>query len=178
LVLGIVLGAALHATAPDSEAIHGLSKNLFTPVGQIFLRTIFMIVVPMVFSALVLGVYELGQSHGLGKTASKTLLYTVIASSASVLIGISLVNFFKPGMSFQIDSSVVAEQAGALQKIQTNAAQAKSFSEAIVELIPKNPIDSAARALDGEMIALMVFALIFGVAMSVVFRGRNEDEVV
>jgi DAACS family dicarboxylate/amino acid:cation (Na+ or H+) symporter len=178
LVLGIVLGAAFHAFAPDAEWIHAISKHLFTPVGQIFLRLIFMIVVPMVFSALVLGVYELGQSRGLGKVASRTLLYTIIASSASVLIGVGLVNLLKPGASFQIDSSVIAGQGEALEKIQSNAAQAKTFSESIVELVPKNPIDSAARALDGEMLALMVFALIFGVAMSVVFRGKNEEDVV
>jgi DAACS family dicarboxylate/amino acid:cation (Na+ or H+) symporter len=178
LILGLALGATLHAFAPDAEWVAAISKHVFTPVGQIFLRLIFMIVVPMVFSALVLGVYELGQSHGLGKVASRTLLYTVIASSASVLIGIGLVNVLKPGASFEIDSSVIASQTAAVEKIQTNAAQAKSFSESIVELVPKNPIDSAARALDGEMLALMVFALIFGVAMAVVFRGKSEDEVV
>lgn len=172
LVLGLVLGALAHAFLGDSALVAGVSKNLFTPLGQIFLRLIFMIVVPMVFSALVLGVYELGEGHGLGKIAGRTLLYTVIASSASVFIGIGLVNLFKPGVGFNLSSVDVSGQTVAVEKIQTNAAQAKSFAESIVELVPKNPIDSAARALDGEMIALMFFALFFGVALS---RTKNHE---
>ncbi len=172
LVLGLVLGALAHAFLGDSALVAGISKNLFTPLGQIFLRLIFMIVVPMVFSALVLGVYELGEGHGLGKIAGRTLLYTVIASSASVFIGIGLVNLFKPGVGFNLSSVDVSGQTIAVEKIQSNAAQAKTFAESIVELVPKNPIDSAARALDGEMIALMFFALFFGVALS---RTKNHE---
>lgn len=181
LILGLVFGALSHAFLGDAEWLAAISKHVFTPVGQIFLRMIFMVVVPMVFSALVLGVYELGQSHGLGKVARNTLLYTVIASSASVFIGIGLVNTLKPGESFRTESAAVQAQASvqsaAVEKIQANAASAKSFSESIVEIFPKNPLDSAVRALDGEMIALMVFALIFGIAMAVVFRGKKESEV-
>ena len=62
LVSGIVLGAALHSHA-DTPWIVALNVNVLRPIGQIFLRTIFMIVVPMVFSALVIGVYELGRGH-------------------------------------------------------------------------------------------------------------------
>ncbi len=181
LVLGLLLGALAHAFIGDAPWLQNVSKHLFTPLGQIFLRMIFMVVVPLVFSALVLGVFELGQSHGIGRVASKTLLYTLLASSASVFIGIGLVNTFKPGVGYPLNAEVVtapgSELSGAVEKIQSNAAAAKSFSESFVELFPKNPLDSAVRALEGEMIALMVFALIFGVAMSVVFRGKSEEDV-
>jgi DAACS family dicarboxylate/amino acid:cation (Na+ or H+) symporter len=177
LVLGLLLGAIAHHTLGDAEWLQAVSKNLFGPLGEIFLRLIFMIVVPMVFSALVLGVYELGQSHGIGRVASKTLYYTILASSASVFIGIALVNFFKPGVGHPISLDAVSTQSNALATIEGNAAAAKSFAESIVELVPKNPLGAAVRALEGEMIALMVFALIFGIAMSVVFRGKKEEEV-
>lgn len=184
LVLGLLLGALSHSFLGDSEWVAWCSKNVFTPVGQIFLRMIFMVVVPMVFSALVLGVYELGQTRGLGKVARNTLLYTVIASSASVLIGIGLVNTLKPGVAFRSDADAATmlsragtEQSAGLTTIQANVAASKSFSEAIVELVPKNPLGAAVRALDGEMMSLMIFALIFGIAMSVVFRGKEESEV-
>ncbi len=177
LVMGLVLGAIAHWVALESPIVQAVSRHLFGPLGQIFLRMIFMIVVPMVFSALVLGVFELGQSRGIGRVASKTLLYTVIASSASVFIGIGLVNWLKPGVGYQLDADRVAAQSTAVETLQGHAAAAPSFSDAIVALFPKNPIDSAARALDGEMIALMVFALIFGIAMSVVFAGKKEEDI-
>ena len=105
LVVGITLGSLAHPYQ-DVYWLQKLNEFLMVPVGQIFLRLLFMIVVPMVFSALVLGVYDLARHQGVGKVASKTLMYTIIASTASVMIGIGLVNFFKPGEGFKIDTSV------------------------------------------------------------------------
>ncbi len=173
LVAGVVLGAFLHPYA-DNPVLQGFNTNFLSPIGQVFLRLIFMVVVPLVFSALVLGVSELGKSHGLGSVAGKTLAYTVIASAASVVIGITLVNLFQPGKGFTIDTSRLSEQASNVATIQKNASQATSFSQALVELIPKNPLDSATKALSGEMLPLMVFALIFGVALSLVGRKGHD----
>lgn len=173
----MVLGLLLHPFA-QQETLVAINTHLLQPIGQVFLRLIFMIVVPMVFSALVLGVFELGQSHGLGKVAGRTLLYTVLASSASVIIGISLVNALKPGVGLQFDPSLLAEQSSSVQSIQKNASAAKSASQSIVELIPKNPLEAATKALEGEMLALMVFALIFGAALSMLPSRANEEKSV
>src|SRR5690348_10472890 len=143
LALGILLGLALHPFAETSTWVNALNEHLLQPIGQVFLRMIFMVVVPLIFSALVLGVFDLGESHGLGRVASKTLSYTVIASSASVVIGVLLVNLFQPGKSIELDPSVLAKQTAAVQTIQKNASEAKPLSQTLVELIPKNPIDSA-----------------------------------
>lgn len=175
LLGGLILGTLSNAFFHDSPGVSSLVNNFMNPVGQIFLRLIFMIVVPMVFSALVLGVYELGQGRGLGKIAGRTLLYTVIASSASVIIGILIVNLLKPGAGFQIDASMVSEQASSVEKIQNNAAAAKTLAQTIVDIIPKNPIDIAARALDGEMISFMFFALMFGLALSVITKKASGE---
>ena len=80
LVLGIGLGAALHSQN-DSAWIVAINANLLRPIGQIFLRSIFMIVVPMVFSALVIGVYDLGRGRDLSGVAGRTLWFTVVMSS-------------------------------------------------------------------------------------------------
>jgi DAACS family dicarboxylate/amino acid:cation (Na+ or H+) symporter len=163
LAVGFALGTLAHGYG-DSSAIQALGMHVLRPIGQIFLRTIFMIVVPMVFSALVVGVYELGRGHGLGRVAGKTLAYTLILSSASVMLGVALVNLLRPGTGVQLG------QAGAtgasVQTLQANAAAAKPLSDILIELIPRNPLESAVRALDGEMLPLMVFSLIFGVAIS------------
>lgn len=165
LAAGIALGLLLHPYAA-SENLNAFNTHFLQPVGQVFLRLIFMVVVPLIFSALVLGVMELGEGKGLGRVAGRTLLFTLIASSFSVLIGVGLVNLVEPGKGFYVNQNVIMQQQQGVQTIQKNAAEAKPLSTTLVELIPRNPIDSAARAFSGEIIALMVFALIFGLALS------------
>lgn len=176
LVLGIVLGTIAH-NYQGTTWMDGLNTYLMIPVGQIFLRLLFMIVVPMVFSALVLGVYDLASHQGVGKVASKTLFYTVIASTFSVLIGIGLVNFFKPGEGFQVDKSIFEAAKTNVETISANAQASKNFAQAIVDIIPKNPLDAAVRALEGEMLALMFFALFLGFAFYLYKRGSDKKEL-
>ena len=175
LIAGIVLGTFAH-TYMDVGWVTSINEYLMVPVGQIFLRLLFMVVVPMVFSALVLGVYDLAKHQGVGKIASKTLFYTVIASTCSVLIGIGLVNFFKPGVGFNIDTSLIATSQTNVDTIASNAKSAKTFAQAIVEVIPKNPFDAAVRALDGEMLALMFCALFFGFAFFLYSKDKEKGE--
>lgn len=167
LLFGLVLGIALHELAPEQTFL----LSLLEPIGQLFLRLIFMTVVPVVFFGLVLGVYQLAGHHGLGKTVGKTLLYTLIASSMSVIIGITLVNILKPGSGVQLPQNM---NTLAVDKIASNASAAKPISQTLLELIPKNPLQSATLALDGEMIAVMVFALFFGFALSRVIKNSDS----
>jgi DAACS family dicarboxylate/amino acid:cation (Na+ or H+) symporter len=162
LLLGITLGAALHPYA-DAPWLVALSAHVLRPIGQIFLRTIFMIVVPMVFSALVVGVYELGRGRDLSGVAGRTIAFTVLLSAASVGIGLALVNLLQPGRGLALPAG---SAAGGVQAIQANAAATKPLSDILIELIPRNPLESAVRALDGEMLPFMVFAVIFGFAVS------------
>jgi DAACS family dicarboxylate/amino acid:cation (Na+ or H+) symporter len=136
-----------------------------------------MIVVPMVFSALVMGVFDLASHQGVGKVATKTLFYTVIASTASVLIGIGLVNFFQPGRGFKIDTSLFEAAKTNVETIAENAKASKNFAQAIVEVIPKNPLDAAVKALEGEMLALMFCALFFGFAFHLYQKSSSKEEL-
>jgi DAACS family dicarboxylate/amino acid:cation (Na+ or H+) symporter len=172
LALGILVGAALHSSA-GSPTIDAINVNVLRPIGQVFLRLIFMIVVPMVFSALVIGVYELGRVDGLAGVMGRTVRYTVILSTLSVAIGIGLVGLIRPGDAFPL----TAAQADSVEALQANAAAAKSISQTLVELIPRNPIEAAVRALDGEMLQLMIFSLIFGAALSVATPKKGADNV-
>lgn len=173
LVLGLLAGVLLHPYA-DNETLKNLNTHLLQPVGQVFLRVIFMIVVPMIFSAMIMGVYELSRGHSLGNVASKTLMYTLVTSTLSVIIGISLVNILKPGSGFTMDPNLLSDQSAAVSAVQKNAAAAKPLSQTLVELIPRNPLDAAARAFDGEMISFMVFSLIFGIALCMASRSKDE----
>lgn len=180
LALGVIFGLMLHPFS-GTESLVWINAHILQPIGQIFLRSIFMVVVPLIFSALVLATCELSQGQNMGKVAQKTLMYTIIISSFSVLIGVSMVNIIKPGQNYSVSESqklALAEQSSKVASIAKSAEQSTSFSQTIVELIPKNPLASAAKALDGEMIAVMVFALIFGVALSVVQKKQKEQLVI
>ena len=175
LVFGIVLGLTVYAIAPGAAWVDSLVRNVAYPLGQIFLRLIFMIVVPLVFSSLVLGVLELGDVKKLGRVGGKTLLYTLFASGISVAIGITMVNFFKPGEG--LDASVRGQLEGTFaaqsQSAIESAKKAVSWSDALLSLIPRNPLAAAVDALNGEMLALMVFAVFFGVALAQIRREKE-----
>ena len=168
LVAGFAAGAIAHAYGA-SPTVDFIGTGILRPIGQIFLRLIFMTVVPLVFAALVVGVYELGREHGLGAVAARTLVYTLLLSAMSVGIGVVLVNAVRPGAG--LPQSGTAESAGGVKQLETNAAAAQPLSDVFIELIPRNPLDSAVRALDGQMLPLMIFALIFGYAISRGDRG-------
>lgn len=163
LLFGACAGLLLHPYG-QSETLQIFNRYLLEPIGQLFLRLIFMIVVPMVMSGLMLGVYQLSSHHGLARVAKRTLFFTVLASSASVVIGVSLVNVFEPGVGLKI--AHIAGQGAALQTIEQHAAAAKPVVQSLLEIIPKNPFATASQALEGGMLPLMFFSLAFGAALA------------
>jgi Na+/H+-dicarboxylate symporter len=175
---GALLGLLVYAFASNAPWVDPVVTYGLQPMGQIFLRIIFCAVVPLVFSSLVLGVYEMGDFKALGRIAVKTLIYTIVASVTSVTVGLALVSWLKPGVGF--DATLLKDATTMPQNFQVidNARKAKSAAQAFVELIPRNPFESAVRALDGDMLALMVFALIFGIALLSVRGGRSGDPLI
>ena len=134
------------------------------PVGSVFLRLLFMLVVPLIFSSLALGVAGLGDLRSLSRVGLKTLAYTVVVSAIAVAIGLTLVNVLQPGAG--ISAATRAElTAGAADRASTlvKASAPKSGLELLVEIVPANPVRAAA---DGDMLALMFFALMIGVGLA------------
>jgi Na+/H+-dicarboxylate symporter len=128
ILIGVLIGAASGIASflvlGDSPALDGFIRYVTQPVGQIFLRLIFMLVIPLLFSALVLGIVGLGDVRRLGRMGLRTLVYTVVVSSIAVLIGITVVNVLRPGdgMSAELRERLVegaAERASALGQAQT-----------------------------------------------------------
>lgn len=172
LVLGAVGGLALQPYS-DVSSLLFVRQNILEPVGQIFLRLIFMIVVPMVFCGLFLGVYELASHHGLGKVVSRTLMWTVLTSSVSVLIGVAVVGLFQPGRGLDLQTVDAGMMSGTVEKLKGHAAASKGIVQALVEIVPSNPLAAGVRALEGEMLSLMFFALFFGIAAAS-FHGKSD----
>lgn len=174
LILGATLGSFFHNYS-DSEWLLNLNRYVFEPLGQVFLRLIFMIVVPMVFSGLVLGTFELGKHQGLGRVIKRTLFFTALSSISSVIIGIFLVSLIKPGKFINLSNYNFS--ADNVDKIKSNVASSKPIIQALLEIIPKNPIGSALNALEGEMLSLMFFAMFFGFALSRGLKNSNKDSI-
>ncbi|MCI0330877.1 MAG: dicarboxylate/amino acid:cation symporter [candidate division Zixibacteria bacterium] len=178
ILIGLGVGAAAGIVAnlfwSGSPQLEWLIKNLIYPFGQIFLRLIFMIVIPLIVSALALGTAEMGDLRKLGKIGAKTLAYTVAVSTVSVIIGITLVNLFKPGEGISAENRAKLEQtfgAGGTQKTLEQAAEAKSWSETLLDIIPKNPFADMAGIFSdnykgGGVLAVMFFAIFLGIALS------------
>ena len=183
ILLGLVAGAAAGLTArtlypadadgTTHQTVEFVARNFAEPAGQIFLRLIFMVVVPLVFSALTLGVAGIGDIRSVGRLGLRALLLTVILSSLSVVIGLTLANTVRPGERLSpADRDLLREQYGSSQQKAVEQAQkARSLVETLLELIPKNPLQEMVGALDGSspgsgMLGVMVFSLITGIAIT------------
>ncbi|HYM82393.1 MAG TPA: dicarboxylate/amino acid:cation symporter [Candidatus Limnocylindria bacterium] len=161
LIAGLVAGVAAHHLWGDAPALERVVRNVTEPAGKIFLRLLFMLVVPLIVSALALGVSGLGDLRRLGRIGLKTLLYTIVVSSIAVLIGIGLVNLFKPGQGLDPD---LAQRLPRGVPIPAAPAAGTTGVDFLVGLIPNNPIRAMA---DGDMLAVMVFALFLGIGLAI-----------
>jgi DAACS family dicarboxylate/amino acid:cation (Na+ or H+) symporter len=176
LLAGAGAGAAANAWWSGSAGLGWVVTNVSEPVGKVFLRLLFMLVVPLLFAALVEGVAGL-EVKRLGKIAAKTFAYTVAASAVAVVLGVTLVNVVQPGRrtaATAAPAAAAAAAAGTAMAPGTAAAPgaaapkpAGALGEGvgiglIVAMVPDNPIKAMAQ---GDMLAVMVFALIFGLGL-------------
>jgi DAACS family dicarboxylate/amino acid:cation (Na+ or H+) symporter len=163
LLLGAFAGAVAHATFGDHPALETVVDYVARPIGQVFLRLLFMLVLPMVFSALALGIAELGDLGKLGRIGLKTLAYTVSVSAIAVLVGVVAVDLFRPGDGLPEDVRArllagAAERATAI----TGAPPPKSGVDLLVRIVPENIVRAGA---ENDMLALMFFAVMTGVGL-------------
>jgi DAACS family dicarboxylate/amino acid:cation (Na+ or H+) symporter len=160
LLVGLVLGIAAHLLLGDSIFLDSLVRYAIEPVGQIFLRLLFMLVIPLVVSALTLSVAELGDLRQLGRIGGKTLLYTVVVSTIAVGIGVGLVNWIQPGRGLPPE---VTAHLRATTPPPASTTVGRTGVDFVVSLVPINVVHAMS---EGDMLALMVFAVIFGVGLA------------
>ncbi len=179
MIAGAVTGVAANLTMGDSPALQAFVNTVSYPAGQIFLRLIFMVVIPLVVSALTLGVAELGDVRRLGRVGVKTLAFTLVLSSVSVLIGVGLANLVKPGERLSAKSraalmEIMGKTAGEVEKPPERETGLQIF----LDLIPQNPVEAMVNAFRGDILAVMVFSLFLGVALTLVDRSKTEPLLV
>lgn len=157
LVLGVVIGILLHKQPIP------IVMNLLVFIGQTFIRLIQMVVIPLVISAIVIGITSIGDSKQIGKLGSKMILYYAILTGVAVTIGTALALLMKPGLgaAHYISTNIAVDiQAHVAATIE---AQRENFLNIILQFIPSNPLSAIAK---GDMVPIIVFAVMFSVALA------------
>lgn len=163
-LVGLVLGLIANATVSDAAWVEWVSTYITGPIGQIFLRLIFMMVIPLLISALIVGIAEMGDIGALKRVGLKTLAFTVIVSGVAVVLALAVTNYFQPGVGVdQAQARQMLEDArqGA-GAIISGQADKPTGVEAVLAIIPSNIVTAMSTS---DILAVMVFALIFGIGM-------------
>ncbi|HEV2851906.1 MAG TPA: dicarboxylate/amino acid:cation symporter [Thermoanaerobaculia bacterium] len=165
-LLGVAGGILAHFTVGDTPGLAAFIKYVTLPLGRIFLNLLFMLVIPLIFSALVLGVAGMGDPRALGRIGLKSLLYTVVVSAIAVFIGITLVNVLRPGEGIPPEVRTRLQQNAPPSAAAPSApATEKSAVDLIVDIVPRNPVKSAA---EGDFLGIMFFSLMIGLGVALV----------
>lgn len=164
-VVGLGGGLLVNMTVgADAPWLVWLTSNITGPAGQIFLRLLFMLVIPLLFSALVVGVAEMGDLKSLGRAGIKTLVLTIVVSGIAVLIGLGMVNLFRPGDGVDpaLAQSLLAQGREGAAAIVEKAPESIQMGQFFLDLIPSNVFTAAA---DNQILPVMIFALFFGIGL-------------
>ncbi|PZO51617.1 MAG: dicarboxylate/amino acid:cation symporter [Alphaproteobacteria bacterium] len=173
--IGLLAGLYVNLNlGPETPWVVWVTSNITGPLGQIFLRLLFMLVLPLLFSALVVGIAEMGDLGALGRVGWKTLALTVVISTIAVLIGLGFVNFFRPGDGVDpaLAQQLLAQGAEGAAGIVENAPDSVNLGQFFLDLIPQNVFAAASANL---VLPVMVFALLFGIGLVLVKSPATDQ---
>ncbi|MFA9422663.1 MAG: dicarboxylate/amino acid:cation symporter [Sedimentibacter sp.] len=137
--------------------------TVIKPIGDLFLRLIKMIVVPLVFFSIISGVVSIGDINKLKRLGGKTLAYYIITTIISGLIGLTVAHIIKPGAGFAMNIIAEANQ---------EATAVPSLSETLLSMVPTNIVESLST---GNLMQIIVFAVLFGIAMTII--GKKAEPI-
>lgn len=176
LFIGLVIGVVCGLIANRLGAVTPLVNQAVAVadvIGNLFLRLLFVMVVPLVVSALALAVAEIGDLGKLGRLGLATLGVTIVLSGSAVVIGVGLVNLIRPGdaLAAARGDEQAATATPETGRVLAQATGMKKFRDIVIDMIPQNPLQEMVGAIDGSskgngMLAVMVFALLLGAAIA------------
>jgi Na+/H+-dicarboxylate symporter len=155
LVLGVALGGMVHYQYPGSA--DGFAKNIKL-LGTIFIRMVQMIIAPLVFSTLVVGIAKMGDMKMVGRVGAKAMAWFLSASLLSLLLGMVLVNWLQPGKSTKVSMANVASADDLLKNTH-----AFSLEQFVTHVVPKSVFEAMAT---NEILQIVIFSILFGIALS------------
>ncbi len=166
VVLGAVLGILIGFLNPE------LGASL-RPLGDAFIKLISMLLAPIIFGTIVVGIAKMGSLKEIGRVGIKALIYFEIVSTIALLIGLVVVNILKPGVGMNIDPATLDAQSVA---IYTTAAKQHGVADFLLNIIPSSVVDAF---VQGNMLQVIVFALLFGLALVYVpDRGKHVVDLI
>jgi len=175
LILGALTGVLCNMFFSTSTLLLFFQQYFTDPLGKIFLNFLIMMVVPLVFASLALGVAQIGDLKKLGRIGFKTISYFFVVTTLAVAIGLALVNLIRPG-----DYLPDVTKTQLLESYKGQASELKSASEntefgvqTLVNIVPRNPIAAIAKP-NPDMLALIFFSLMIGIALTVISKTKAE----
>jgi len=179
LITGAFAGIAANATfGGDDPRVVWTVSQITEPVGELFLRLLLMTVVPLVFSSLVVGVAGVGDIRTLGRIGFKCIVYTIVISAISVVIGLTLTNLLQPGKHLNPETATAlmaryGTEAGARVESAAPAGRAPTpLMQVVQTLVPSNPIAAVASPTP-NMLHLMFFAVVVAIAITLLPADRT-----
>ena len=164
LILGAAVGLALNLWAPQGYVRDEVIVNgIFYVIGQGFIRLMQMLVVPLVFCSLVCGSMAIGDTRRLGKVGMKTIAFYLLTTAIAITVAILLASLINPGTGLDM---------GRIETTETAVGEKLSMADTLLQIIPTNPLGALA---SGEMLPIILFALIIGVILA--HRGEKADTV-
>lgn len=155
LVIGVIMGGVVHTQYPENA--EGFATNIKL-LGTIFIRLVQMIIAPLVFTTLVVGIAKMSDLKMIGRVGSKAMLWFITASLVSLLIGLVFVNWLEPGYVMQLPKPA-ADAAG---EVVANS-QGLSLEQFVKHVIPKSLFEAFAT---NEVLQIVVFSIMFGIALA------------
>jgi len=171
-LIGLIGGLIVYATAPDAAWVQSFITYVTQPVSQVFLRLLFMLVLPLLFSALVVGIAEMGEIRALKSVGIKTLVYTIVVSGIAVAVSLLVVNVLRPGAGVDPEAAraMIGQASAGAASIIEKSGTAKTGVDAVIGIIPSNFVTAMS---ENDILAVMFFALFFGIGLLLVQTTRT-----
>jgi DAACS family dicarboxylate/amino acid:cation (Na+ or H+) symporter len=173
LFLGAGTGVAANLAWGKTAALANIIHYGIEPAGQMWLRALIMVVIPLVFSRLSLGVAGLGDLHKLGRVGLKTMAFFLMVTTLAAVLGLSMVNLVRPGVGLSPEA-----RGRLLATYQKDASSSKEALQrgqfgiqTLVNVVPRNPLGAAS---EGDMLGVIFFSLAFGVALAMLPSERTK----
>lgn len=172
-VIGLVAGLTVYMTAPDAAWVGTVTTYVTGPIGQIFLRLLFMLVIPLLVSALIVGVAEMGEMRALRRIGLRTLIYTFVVSGIAVAISLAAVNILQPGAGVDPAQAraMLADAGAGAKAILASERDAPTGVEAVLAIVPDNVFGAMA---ENDILAVMFFALFLGIGLVLVRTEQTK----
>lgn len=178
LGIGLAIGVATNLTVGvDNPTVEWINRYVAVPVGQVFLRMLFMVVMPLVFASIALGVAGLGDIRKVGRVGGKAIGYFFITTCLAATLGLVVVNVMRPWERVAPETRVELMErfAGdASTRVEAAATTAKFGPETFINIVPRNPIQAAANT---DMLAIIFFGLMFGAALTLMAVEKSKPMI-